>query len=94
MTNLEPDILECKVKWVLGITMNRTSGGDGIPVELFQILKMMLLKCCTQFASIFGKLSSGCRTGKGQFSFQSQRKAVPKNAQTIAQLHSSHTLVK
>ena len=39
MTNLEPDILECKVKWVLGITMNRTSGGDGIPVELFQILK-------------------------------------------------------
>ena len=54
----------------------------------------MLWKCCTLYASIFGKLSSGHRTGKGQFSFQSQRKAMPKNAQTTAQLHSSHTLVK
>ena len=57
--------------------MNKASGGDGIPVELFQIL--MLRKCCTQYASKFGKLSSGHRTGKGQFSFQSQRKAMPKN---------------
>ena len=55
---------------------------------------MMLRKCCTQFASKFGKLRSGHRTGKRQFSFQSQRKAMPKNAQTTAQLHSSHTLVK
>ena len=54
----------------------------------------MLWKCCTQYASKFGKLSSGRRTAKGQFSFQSQRKAMPKNAQTTAQLHSSHTLVK
>ena len=53
----------------------------------------MLWKCCTQYASKSGKLSSGHRTGKGQFSFQSQRKAVPKNAQTVAQLHSSHMLV-
>ena len=53
-----------------------------------------LWKCCTQYARKFGKLSSGHRTGKGQFSFQSQRKAMPKNAQTTAQLHSSHTLVK
>ena len=52
------------------------------------------IKRCTQYASNFGKLSSGHRTGKGQFSFQSQRKAVPKNAQTAAQWHSSHTLVK
>ena len=44
----------------------------------------MLWKCCTQYASKFGKLSSGHRTGKGQFSFQSQRKAMPKNAKTIA----------
>ena len=43
---------------------------------------MMLWKCCTQYASKFGKLSSGHRTGKGQFSFQSQRKAMPKNAHT------------
>ena len=54
----------------------------------------MLWKCCTQYASKFGKLSSGHRTGKGQFSFQSQRKAMPKNAQTTVQLHSSHTPAK
>ena len=53
--------------------------------------KMMLWKCYTQYASKFGKLSSGHRTGKGQFSFQSQRKAMPKHAQTAAQLHSSHS---
>ena len=56
--------------------------------------KMMLWKCCTQYASKFGRLGSDHRTGKGQFSFQSQREAMPKNAQTTTQLHSSHTLVK
>ena len=56
--------------------------------------KMMLWKCCTQYASKFGKLSSGHRTGKGQLSFQSQRKEMPRNVQTTAQLHSSHRLVK
>ena len=95
ITHLEPDILECEVKWALGtIARNRASGGDGIPAKLFLILKDELFKCCTQYASKFGKLSSGHRTGKGQFSFQSQRKAMPKNAQTTAQLHSSHMLVK
>ena len=95
ITYLEPDILECEVKWALeSITMNKASGGDGVPAEVFQVLTMMLLKCCTQYASKFGKLSSGHRTGKGQFSFQSQRKAMPKNAQTTTQLHLSHTLVK
>ena len=93
--HLEPDILEFEVKWALeSIAMNKASGGDGISVELFQILKDDAVKCCTQYASKFGKLSSGHRTGKGQFSFQSQRKAMPKNAQTSAQLHSSHMLVK
>ena len=93
ITHLEPDILECEVKWASGsITMNKASGGDGIPVELFQILKDDAVKVCTQYASKFGKLSSGHRTGKGQFSFQSQRKAISKNAQTTAQLHSSYTL--
>ena len=91
ITNLEPDILECEVKWALeSITTNKASGGYGIPVELFHILK----KCCTQYASKFGKLSSGHRTGKGQVSFQFQRKAMTKNAQTTTQLHSSHMLVK
>ena len=96
ITDLEPDILECEVKWALGsITKNRASGGDGIPVELFQILKddavKVLHSIChsTQYA-----LSSGHRTRKGQFSFQSQRKAMPKNAQTTAQLHSFHMLAK
>ena len=57
-------------------------------LSYFKSWKMMLWKCCTQYASKFGKLSSGHGTGKGQFSLQSQRKAMPKNAQTTAQLHS------
>ena len=94
ITDLEPDMLECEVKWALeSITTNKASVGDGIPVELFQILKDDAVKVLTQYASKFGKLSSGHRTGKGQFSFQPQRKAMPKNAQTTTQLHSSHTLV-
>ena len=92
--HLEPDILECEVKWALeSITTDKASGGDRIPVELFQMLKDDAVKVL-QYASNFGKLSSGHRTGKGQFSFQSQRKAMPENAQTTTQLHSSHTLVK
>ena len=63
-------------------------------LSYFKSWKMMLWKCCTQYASKFGKLSSGHRTGKGQFSFQAQRKAMPKNAHTTAQLYSSHMLVK
>ena len=74
--------------------MNKASGGDGIPVELLQILEDDVVKVCTQYASKFGKVSRGHRTGNGQFSFQSQRKAMPKNVQTTAQLHSSHMLVK
>ena len=94
ITDLEPDILECEVKWALGSnTMNKAKGGDGIPVEIFQILVDDAVKVL-QYASKFGKLSSGHRTGKGQSSFQSQRKAMPKNAQAAAQLHSCHTLVE
>ena len=96
ITHLEPDILKCEVKRALGsITTNKTSGGDGIPVELFEILKddavKVLHSICQQYAR---KLSSGHGTGKVQFLFQSQRKAMSKNAQTTAQLHSSHMLVK
>ena len=54
----------------------------------------MLLKCCTQYVSKFRKLSSGHRTGKGHFSFQSQRKAMPKNVQPTVQLHSFHMLAR
>ena len=63
-------------------------------LSYFKSWKMMLWKCCTQYARKFGKLSSGHRSGKGQFPFQSQRKAMSKSTQTTAQLHSSHTLVK
>ena len=62
-------------------------------LSCFRSWKMMLWKCCTQYASKFGKLSSGHRTGKVQFSFQFQRKAMQRNAQTTTQLHSSHTIV-
>ena len=93
--HLEPDILECEIKWALGsITTNKGSGGDGIAVELFQILKDDAVKCCTQYVSKFGKLSSVHGTGKGQLSFQSQRKAMSNNVQTTAQLYLSHTLAK
>ena len=95
ITHLEPDILEYEVKWALeSITENQASGSDRIPVELFQILKDDTVKVLRSICQQTGKLSSCHRTGKGQFSFQSQRKAMPKNAQTTAQLHSSHTLAK
>ena len=95
LTDLEPDILECEVKWALeSITTNKARGGDRIPVELFQILKRW---CCESAAlNMPANLeNSAVATGlQNVFSFQSQRKAVPKNAQTAAQLHSSHTLAK
>ena len=95
IAHLEPDILECEVKRALeSITTNKASGDDGIPLDLFQTLKDDAVKVLHSVCSKSGKLSRGHRTGKGQFSFQSQRKAMPKNAQTTAQLHSSHTLVK
>ena len=95
ITHLEPDILECEVKWALGsITTNKASGGDGIPAVLLQILKNNAVKVLHSISSNFGKLSSGHRTGKDQFSVQSQTKAMPKNAQTTAQLYSAHMLVK
>ena len=96
ITHLEPDILEYEVKWALGrsITKNKASGGDGTPTELFQILKDDAVKVLHLIASKMGKLSSSHRTGKGQFSSQSQRKAMPKNAQNTSQLHSSHMLAK
>ena len=74
--------------------MNKASGGYGIPAELFQILKDDAVKVMHSICQEIWKLSNGHRTGKGQFSFQSQRKAMPKNAQTTTQLHSSHMLAK
>ena len=83
ITHLEPDILESEVKRTLGsITMNKASRGDRIPVELFQILKYDAVKVLHSIFQQIWKTHSGHRTGKGQFSFQSQRKAMPKNVQT------------
>ena len=91
ITHPGPDILECEVKLALGnITTNKASEGDGIPVKLFQILKDDAVKVLHSIASKFGKLESGHSARKGQFSFQSQRKTMPKNVQTTAQLHSPH----
>ena len=95
ITNLEPDILESEVKWALeSITTNKASGGDGIPVELFQILKDDAVKVLHSICQQIWKTQQWPQDWKRHFSFQSQRKAMPKNAQTNAQLHSSHLLVK
>ena len=87
ITHLEPDILECKLKWALGsITTNKTRGGDRIEAELFQILKDDAVKVLHSICQQIWKTSSVHRTGKGQFSFQSLRKAMPKNVQATTQL--------
>ena len=73
-------------------TMNKAGGGDRIPVELFQILKDDALKVLHSICQQIWKTQQWPRTGKGQFSFQSQRKALTKNVQTTAQLHAFHML--
>ena len=94
ITHLQPDILECEVKWVLGsVTTNKATGSDGISAKLFQILNdavRVLHSICREI----WKNSSGHRTGKGQFLFQTQRRAVPKNVQITKQLHSFRMLVR
>ena len=95
ITHLESDILECEEKWALGsITMNKTSRGDGIPVELFQILKGDAMKVLHSICQQIWKTQQWPQDWKRSVSFQSQRKAMPKNAQTTTQLHSPHTLAK
>ena len=94
ITHLEPDILECEVKWTLGsITTKKASEGDGIPVELFQVLKDDAVKVLHSICEQIWKTQQRPQEWRSQFSFQLQRKAMP-NVQTSAQLYSSHTLVK
>ena len=97
--HLEPGILECEVKWALGsITMNKASGSVGIPVDLFQILKDDAVKMLHSMCQQIWKMQQWPQDWKRsvfqsfQRSFQPQRKAMPKNVQTAAQLHSSHML--
>ena len=90
ITHLEPDILECEVKWALeSITMNKASGGDGI-----QILKDDAMKVLHSICQQIWKTQQWPQDWERSVSFQSQRKAMPKNAQTTAHLHSSHTHAK
>ena len=93
-TYLESDILECEVKWALGsITMNKASGDDEIPVELFQILKDDAVKVLHSICQQIWNTQQWPQDWKRSV-FIPIPKAMPKNAQTTAQLHSSHTLVK
>ena len=91
----EPDLLECAVRWALGSpAVNKASGWDGIQVEIFKTLKDDAIKCCTQYVSKSGRPSSGHRTGKGQSSFQVQRRVVLKSVLTIRQVYSSPMIVR
>ena len=94
ITHLEPDILECEVKWALAsITTNKASGGDGIPVELFQILKDDAVKVLRSIFQQIWKTQQWPQDWKRSV-FIPVPKAMPKNVQTTAQLHSSHMLAK
>ena len=94
ITHLDPDILECEVRRALGsITTKKANGGDGIPVELFQILKDDAVKVLHSICQYIWKNQQWPQDWP-QFSFQSQRKAMPKNAQTTTQLYSSHQASK
>ena len=99
ITHLEQDILECEVKWALGsITTNKATGGNGIPVELFQVLKDDAVKVLHSYASKFRKLSSGHRNGKGAVFIPVPKKDNAKecmNYHTIALIsHTSKVILK
>ena len=95
ITHLEPDILECKVQWALGsINTNKANGGDRISAELFQILKDGAVKVLHLIFQQIWKTQQGPQDWKSWFLFQSQRKVMLKNVQTIVQLHSFHMLAK
>ena len=95
ITHLEPDILECEVKWALGsITMNKANGGYRIPVELFQILKDGAVKVLPSICQQIWKTQQWPQDWKRSVFIPTPKMAMPKNAQTTTQLHSSHTLVK
>ena len=93
ITHLEPNNLDCEVKWALGrITLNKASEGDGIPAELFQILKEDDVKVLHSICQQIWKTHQWPQSGKGQFSFQFQRRAMSKNVQTTIQLWSFHRI--
>ena len=94
IAHLEPGILGCEAKWALeSITTDKASRGDEIPVELFPNLKNDAVKVLHSICQQIWKIQQRPQDWEGQFSFQFQRKAMPKNAQTTTQLHLSHTLI-
>ena len=95
ITHLEPDILECEVKWALGsIPMNKAGGGDGIPVELFRTLKDDAVKVLHSICQQIWKTQQWPQDWKRSVFIPTPKKGMPKNVQTTAQLHSSHMIVK
>ena len=95
ITHLEPDILECEVKWALGsITMNKASGGDGIPVELFQILKDDAVKVLDSICQQIWKTQQWPQDLERSVFMPNSKKGNAKHVQTTAQLHSSYILAK
>ena len=95
ITHIDTDILECEVKWALeNIATNKASGSDGISTELFQILKNDAVQVLHSICQQTWKIQQWPQDWKRSVFIKSQRKAMPKNAQTTAQLHSSHMLVK
>ena len=95
ITHLEPDILECEVKWALGIiTTNKASGGDGIPVELFQILQDDAVKVLQSICQQIWKTQQCPQDWKRLVFIPIPKKGSAKECQTTSQLHSSHMLVK
>ena len=83
------------MKWALkSITTNKDNGGDGIPAELFQVLKEDAVKVLHLICQQIWETQQWPQDWKGQFSFQSQRRAISKNIQTTAQLHSCHMMIR
>ena len=92
ITHLEPDILEGEIKWALGsITMNKAGGGDGIPVELFQILKDDAVKMLHSICQQIWKTQQWPQDWKRSVFIPSPKKSNTKDVQTTTQLHPSHT---
>ena len=95
ITHLESGILECEVKWALGnITADRASGSDGITIEVFQILKDDSVKVLHSICQQIWKTQQWAQDSKRSVFMPVPKKAMPKNAQTTAQFHSSHMLAK
>ena len=94
-SHLEPDILECKVQWALGsITMNKASGGDGIPVELFQILKDDAVTVLHSICRQIWKIQQWPQDWKRSIFIPVPKRAMAQNIQTTVQLHSFHMLAR